>query len=172
MEEIWKSIVIEQNGVLYDFTGMYEVSNLGRIRNSKTKNFIKAFKNNDGYLKVSINKKRSFFVHRLVATMFIPNDGNLLEVDHINCIRDDNRIENLRWCDRKENMDNSNIKTKVVCIETGEVFNSIKEAQTWCGKIGVKDCCRGRQKTCGGYHWRYTRRTQKVINKKDILIKY
>ena len=43
---------------------------------------------------------------------------------------------------------------KVVCIETGVIYNSIKEANEWCGG-NVCNVCKGRSKTAGGYHWKY-----------------
>lgn len=44
---------------------------------------------------------------------------------------------------------------KVICLEIGQIFDCIKEANEWCGKRGVSACCQGRQKTAGGYHWMY-----------------
>jgi hypothetical protein len=44
---------------------------------------------------------------------------------------------------------------KICCIETGQVFDCIKDANEWCGKKCVSDCCRGKCKTAGGYHWMY-----------------
>ena len=43
----------------------------------------------------------------------------------------------------------------VICLETLDVFTTIKEAKEWLGKGDVKACCQGKTKTCGGYHWMY-----------------
>ena len=63
---------------------------------------------NTGYLCVRLNEK-TFLKHRLIALQFISNPDNLPQVDHINRIRTDNRIENLRWCN---NVQNSNNRSK------------------------------------------------------------
>lgn len=172
MEE-WKAIVIEKNGKLFDFTNKYEISNLGRVRNNKTGKLLKYNKVNGGYLRIGLYKdgKREFFlVHSLVALMFIPNDNPSIktEINHINEIKTDNRVENLEWCDRKYNV-NYGTRTKrqakanskkVMAISTTEnkvlVFQSITQAE----KLGFNSsyickCCQGKQKTHKGYTWRY-----------------
>ena len=69
-------------------------------------------KDNNGYCRVVINRK-PLRVHRLVAETFIPNPDNKLFVDHINRVRDDNRVENLRWVTRSENQRNTSSYDKV-----------------------------------------------------------
>lgn len=62
---------------------------------------------NGGYMYIQRGRrKKQLRVHRIVAETFIPNPENKLEVDHINRIRNDNRVENLRWVTRLENVQN------------------------------------------------------------------
>ena len=60
----------------------------------------------DGYMEVRVRSK-TLLVHRLVAETFIPNPEDKPTVDHINRVRDDNRVKNLRWATHREQMDNS-----------------------------------------------------------------
>jgi len=81
-----------------------------QIRNIKTKRINKESLQNNGYIHISLNNK-PYLKHRLIAEQFIENDDpeNKTEIDHINMIRDDNHIENLRWCSRSDNLKNKSI---------------------------------------------------------------
>ena len=112
MEEQWKPVVITKGGKVFDYTGLYEVSNEGRVRSlnynrtNETK-ILKPEKNKCGYLRVGLSKQgktQKFLVQRLVATMFIPNPQNLPEVNHIDEDKTNNRVENLQWCTREYNL--------------------------------------------------------------------
>ena len=102
------------------YEGIYQVSNLGRVR-SLTRNvfngkvfFTKAGKmmritvGKNRYCRVTLTKdakQTQWYVHRLVAMAFLPNPDNLPEVDHIDANPSNNCLENLRWVTKQENMD-------------------------------------------------------------------
>ena len=111
MEE-WKSIP--------GYEGLYEVSNLGRVRSLdryvKYSNgnihlhkgkVLSPGKNTDGYLEVVLkcNRKcKTITVHRLVAQTFIPNPDNLPQVNHKDEVKSNNCVENLEWCTQQYNL--------------------------------------------------------------------
>ena len=88
---------------------MYRIYNTGRIYSEYSKKFLKRFDDNSGYLQVTLfsgnNKgRKTIKVHILVARAFIPNPYNLPEVNHINCNKYDNRVSNLEWVSKHDNM--------------------------------------------------------------------
>lgn len=85
--------------------GLYEVSSCGQVRNL-TKGFVlKQWLNDQGYPYVRLSKPRVMArVHRLVAEAFLPNPKSLPFVNHIDCVRSNNKIENLEWCTQAENL--------------------------------------------------------------------
>ena len=104
--ELWKDIK--------GYEGLYQVSNLGRVKSLKNKSnhineiILKQGKDRKkGYMNVSLSvnsKTKTFKVHKLVATHFIPNIDNKLQVNHKNGDKSDNRVINLEWVTCKENI--------------------------------------------------------------------
>lgn len=88
--------------------GDYEVSSLGRVRNSRTGRVLRVqiCAGNDGYARVwlfSEGNRRQCKVHRLVAGAFIPNPNLYPQINHKNSIRSDNSASNLEWCTNLQN---------------------------------------------------------------------
>jgi len=131
--EIWKSIE--------GFEGLYEVSNLGRIRSISMPHptrrraivsTIRKFSLNGGrkgtkyhsvmLTRVNPNIRISRSVHRLVAIAFVPNPENKPEVNHKDGDKTNNYYDNLEWCTRKENVQHSS-KTGLL-LSNGAHFNA------------------------------------------------
>lgn len=176
MKEIWKDVV--------GYEGLYQVSNLGRVRSldrvvnitgrgtRKLKGKLRKITlDSKGYPSVSLSSgncvDKGHRVHRLVCEAFIPNPENKLYVDHINTVRTDNRVENLRWVTFDENMHNpitmkkikDNVPRKPVNQYTfyGEFvkrYGSIAEAAEMTG-VSVNSIYHSQsdnEKTNGKYH--------------------
>lgn len=84
----------------------YQITDDGRVWSKKTNKWMILQTNKkNGYSYVGLmknGKRRLKSIHRLVAEAFILNQDNKPCIDHINTIRTDNRVENLRWCSHKE----------------------------------------------------------------------
>lgn len=94
LDEFWITTYCAEN---------YEVSNYGRIRNKKNKKINAGTITKEGYHVVSINNY-NYRTHRIVKQSFDPiQNFDEMTVDHINGIRSDNRLENLRWVSLEEN---------------------------------------------------------------------
>ena len=87
------------------FYNKYEVSNYGRFRNKASKIIYNGTKTKQGYINVSAGQGNVLALHRLVLQAFnpIPNPQDFT-VEHLNGIRSDNRIENLKWVSNTENI--------------------------------------------------------------------
>ena len=97
MEEIWKDIGIKK----------YAISNMGNVRGADGVRILSYKTIKDGYRFVTMYKdgiRKHRTIHSLVMEAFVGERPNGYETDHINRIRDDNRLENLRYCSKSENM--------------------------------------------------------------------
>jgi hypothetical protein len=125
----------------------YEVSNMGNVRNKKTGLILKHSLQN-GYYCVGLStngKSKNFRVHRLIALHFISNPDNKLFVDHINRIRTDNSINNLRWATPSENQMNKSVQKNNNSTKTGVYYD--KHINRWLVKMYIN----GIQKHIGNY---------------------
>jgi len=184
--EIWKDIDVDNN---------YSISNYGRVKSKKRiykhwngscyanltikEKILKCSISVQGYLRASIGfnkKRRPIKIHQLVARHFLENPNNYNCINHIDCNKQNNKINNLEYCTLKHNnieaRKNGLIKVIVgygnpvnkkvarLDLNTNEIletYYSLKEAQQ---KTGIKyqnisACCRGITKYAGGYKWIY-----------------
>lgn len=181
--EIWKDI--------QGYEGMYQVSNLGRVRSldreivtphPRNPKYIHRYikmggiksqrLNNKGYREVDLYKNNiqdTRTVHRLVATAFLPNPSHLPEVNHIDENPRNNRLENLEWVDRLQNVRHGTGRQRMGRSHWTPVEQYTLDGQfirRWeCMQQAADELhlhmtkisavCRGKAKTTGGYIWKY-----------------
>lgn len=170
----------------------YFVSDCGEIFSEK-QTFRKQMKTGTtetGYkvARFYVNKKGyTKKVHRLVAQMFLPNSRHLTEINHKNGIKTDNRVENLEWCTRSENIKHSfavlgqkspkywkdkkgidnPFAKPVLQIKDGKVINKYFGAREAAEAVGshascICECCNQKRKTAKGFQWKYERKEESL----------
>ena len=165
MEE-WKDII--------GYEEIYQISNLGRIKNKKTGK-IKKYGSCGEYQEVNLykNKKfQGFLVHRLVAIHFLKNIENKPCINHIDGNKLNNCVSNLEWCTYKENMahchkylgtNQKNKKGSIPVLQydmNGNLINeypSMREAerQTKIQHTRISACCKGKIEYANKNKWKY-----------------
>lgn len=168
-EEALQYLEVHEDGTVWKKTFLVELPK-GGYRVHK-KNIAGISQDKSGYLSISLRNVR-LLIHRLVALVHIPKPegwDETWDVNHKNGVKTDNRVENLEWCTRSENIrhaDRTGLRTHfnkkpVIQIDllTGKIiniFSSITEAEKPYNSNGhISDCCNGNRKSAYGYKWQY-----------------
>lgn len=157
------------------FEGLYAITSCGKVWSYKSKKWVNGWHNGAGYHLVRLRKNKKNYtkrVHVLVAEAYLgrPEDPMMTDVGHLDDNRSNNNVNNLKWMTRSENLDTDSFRekqsiktfTKIRCVETGEIYNSQRDAGRAVGvhPYGITCVLMGRQKTAGGYHWERTNEKQ------------
>ena len=164
----------------------HQISSYGRVRNKKTNYVLKPVSDRYEYLRVSIGSMDNVYIHKLVCEAFLgASEDKRLQVNHIDCNRQNNNVSNLEWCTASENIrwgvKVGNIKPQIasikaievnkkpVCIvETGQIFDSVKDCADYFGvkPTNISRCLAGVRKgqRFHGCHIEYVK-NKEVITK-------
>ena len=136
----------------------YSISKNGEVRNNTTNKKLKPRLKN-GYYSIDINRK-TMYIHRLLAMAFIPNPEDKPFVDHKDGNQANNKLENLRWCTRKDNNRNKKNHGK---YKKG--VNFCKDTNKYRAKIYIdgKTKCLGRFQTEDEAHEAYCKKAKEVF---------
>ena len=140
-EVIWKRMIYHGK----DLGDFYLVSNTGEIKGVKTGKIRKKNINHEGYYFVVVSlgsreNKLLIKLHRAVAETFIGNPNDFPVINHKDGNKLNNNVENLEFCTYQYNTNHAlhmglfivNSKP-VLCLNTGEIFDSMTDAARWCG---------------------------------------
>lgn len=152
------------------YEGIYAVTSCGRVWSYRKNRFLKPSYDKDGYLKVNLYKDgkiKTFQLHRLVASVYIPNPEGLPEINHKDEIKHHDWYMNLEWCTHEYNMnygtrnerarasfmnsDTEGAKKGVYCVELNEWFDSMTAAsiRTGVAQSDISKCCHGKRESAG-----------------------
>ncbi len=174
MLEVWKDVE--------GYNGLYQISNLGRVRNNKGL-IMKQKPSKDGYVRIPLFKDGKYtvkYVHILVAKAFIPNPEGKSEVNHIDAVKSNNCCSNLEWVTRSENYfhavslglrpinqtigkhgtDNPCVKPVYQYGLDGHFikkWDSREQAAKFYGCVpnSISKCMNGVRQSCKGYIWKH-----------------
>ena len=180
--EEWRDVV--------GWEGLYCVSSFGRVcsvftsikdkkRDRATARRLKsltlAVRNGKNYMTVRLSDGKARYVHRLVASAFIPNPNGLNEIDHIDRDGTNNKVSNLRWVTHQQNMNNENTRgafssvflgrpaianrKKIVQLDNGTIvrtYEKVSDVKLFgFSPSAVVNNLKGRSKNSGGFQWAY-----------------
>jgi len=164
------------------YEGLYSISEDGVITNyfyKKVPFEMSTHKTERGFERVHLRKEgklKTFLLHRLLAIHFLPNPQGHKIINHKDGDKRNNVLDNLEWCTQSDNgkrnyasgvisqpkSDMAFRARKVVCVERNIIFGTVNEAAKWVGRCtaSVISACKGRAKTCGGFTWKYAKKTR------------
>jgi YesN/AraC family two-component response regulator len=154
------------------YEGKYAVTEDGRLwsypNSQHSGRFLKLQKHNGGY-QHTILLGKLFLVHRLVAMTYLPNKKDLPQVNHINGVKTDNRVENLEWCTNSENLFHS--------VKIGTYNHSRIDSDNYFKKIKREDikeilhlCSEGLTHQQIADTFNISRSYVQYLSKKDVVI--
>ena len=167
IQETWKDIP--------GYEGLYQASNLGRIRSFKRNNIriLKPNREGSGYYRVILylnSVRKNVSVHRLLWTAFNGLIPEGLQINHLNENKADNRLENLSLCTAKENINygtrnkraGEKLCKRIQMLDKNnnilKTFNSLKEAAQFLNKkshSNISKCLHGKGKSAYEYKWKF-----------------
>ena len=175
--EVWSTVKGYENRYMVSSIGRFLalgrsiITKHGHYRKLPDRFFNLTPKKSSGYVEVQLRDNsgsKYAYVHRLVAQSFLDNPENLPVINHIDTIRDNNKISNLEWVTVSDNLTYNDShrrggekrKKRVFQYTLDNYFikpfNSVQECEdAGYSKSGVGKVCRGTQEKHGGYRWSY-----------------
>lgn len=142
------------------FETSYAITRDGRVWSFCKHDWKATQTNTGGYEIVRLwknNESKWYTIHRLVAETYLPNPNHYPVINHKDQNKLNNNVDNLEWASVEYNVQYSCCK-RVMCQETGEIFDSVGEAAKSVGRkpATMSAHLHGNSKSCGGYHFEFT----------------
>lgn len=173
MIEVWKDIA--------GYEGRYRISSFGRVLSLNYRGFgveriLVPKCNNSGRLWVELycnGERKPRLIHRLVASAFLANPGDLPQINHKDENPKNNRVENLEWCTgeynrnyylerhpQREGRPRILLSPVEQLNQRGEILRRWENSRQAAHELGfnqwsICECCRGNRKTAYGFKWRF-----------------